>query len=268
MTTAVNPAARGLEGVVVADTRLSDVDGERGRLIIRGLNVEELAKEGTFESVAGLLWSLAAPDDADPARLRVAFAEARMEAFTQLPGLGDALTQSDAMDALRAGLSHLRDSGAGNNTAVAGAMAVYAAAWWRIRNGLPAIAPDSRLSHAADYLRMLRGVPASAHQVRALDTYLVTVADHGMNASTFTARVVASTAADTVSAVVAALCALKGPLHGGAPGPVLDMLDAIGAVGNARAWVEAELDAGRRVMGMGHRVYRVRDPRAAVFELR
>jgi citrate synthase len=102
--------------------------------------------------------------------------------------------------------------------------------------------------------------------VRALDQYLVTVSDHGMNASTFAARVVTSTASDPISAVTAAIGALKGPLHGGAPGPVLDMLDAIGEPGNAEPWLEGELAAGRRIMGMGHRVYRVRDPRAAVLE--
>jgi citrate synthase len=107
---------------------------------------------------------------------------------------------------------------------------------------------------------------APAPAVAALEAYLVTVIDHGMNASTFTARVVASTAADLISAVGAALGALKGPLHGGAPGPVLDMLDAIATPANAHAWLEAELAAGRRIMGMGHRIYRVRDPRAAVLE--
>jgi citrate synthase len=113
---------------------------------------------------------------------------------------------------------------------------------------------------------MFRGAPPSSAEAAALDAYLVTVADHGLNASTFAARVVASTGSDAVSAVVAALGALKGPLHGGAPGPVLDMLDAIGAADRARPWLEAELAAGRRIMGMGHRIYRVRDPRAFVLE--
>src|SRR5512141_2293495 len=112
---------------------------------------------------------------------------------------------------------------------------------------------------------MLRG-KATAPRAAGLEAYLVTVSDHGMNASTFTARVVTSTGSDLVSAIVAAMGALKGPLHGGAPGPVLDMLDAIGAPDRARDWLEAELARGRRIMGMGHRVYRVRDPRAAVLE--
>jgi citrate synthase len=121
------------------------------------------------------------------------------------------------------------------------------------------------LDHASDYLRMVTG-GAPVDHARALDAYLVTVIDHGMNASTFTARVVASTGSDLVSSVVAAIGALKGPLHGGAPGPVLDMLDAIGEPARAEAWLEGELAAGRRLMGMGHRIYRVRDPRAAVLE--
>jgi citrate synthase len=128
------------------------------------------------------------------------------------------------------------------------------------------VAPDPALGHAADYLRMTLGRAGSAGCVRALDAYLVTVIDHAMSASTFTARVIASTHADLISAVVGAVGALKGPLHGGAPGPVLDMLDAIGAPAGAEAWLLGELAAGRRIMGMGHRVYRVRDPRAAVLE--
>jgi citrate synthase len=113
---------------------------------------------------------------------------------------------------------------------------------------------------------MIRGTPGDAEEVRAFETYLVTVIDHGLNASTFAARVVASTAAGLPSAIVAALCALKGPLHGGAPGPVLDMLDAIGEAGKADAWIAEALKRGERLMGFGHRVYRVRDPRASVLK--
>src|SRR5262249_12061885 len=119
---------------------------------------------------------------------------------------------------------------------------------------------------AADYLRMHLGTAPTEARARALDAYLVTVMDHGMNASTFVARVIASTGSDLVSAAVGAVGALKGPLHGGAPGPGLDMLDAIGAPERAGAFIEAELAAGRRIMGMGHRIYRVRDPRALVLE--
>jgi citrate synthase len=145
-------------------------------------------------------------------------------------------------------------------------MAVYAAAWQRRRAGLAPLAPDPERAHADDLLRMLHGRGAAPARARGLDAYLVTVAEHGMNASTFTARVVASTRSDAVSGVGAALGALRGPLHGGAPGPVLDMLDAIVRAEAAPAWLRAELAAGRRIMGLGHRVYRVRDPRAAVLE--
>jgi citrate synthase len=143
-----------------------------------------------------------------------------------------------------------------------GAVGVAAAAAIRAADGLAPLLPDSGVSHAADLLRLIRGAPGSAAEARALDTYLVTIIDHGLNASTFAARVVASTAAGLPSAVIAGLSALKGPLHGGAPGPVLDMLDEIAAPERAEAWLTAALDRGDRIMGFGHRVYRVRDPRA------
>jgi citrate synthase len=141
---------------------------------------------------------------------------------------------------------------------------VFAAAWARRAAGRAPLAPDPARSHAADYLRMVTGDPPSDGAVAALDAYLVTVIDHGMNASTFAARVIASTRSDMVSAVTGAVGALKGPLHGGAPGPVLDMLVDIAKAENAERWLERELKAGRRIMGFGHRVYKVRDPRAEV----
>jgi len=255
------PSASGLEGVVAAETRLGEVDGERGRLVIAGHDVERLAGEVTFEDVVSLLAGGAVGDLAT----RRAIAEGRVLAFARLPGLGDALDRPEGMDALRAATAHLDESFA-TPTRLAGAVAVFAAAWARGRSGKAPIAPDPALSHAADYLRMIDGEAPSAAREKAIDTYLVTVSDHGMNASTFAARVVTSTGSDMVSAVVAAIGTLKGPLHGGAPGPVLDMLDAIGAPEAAAAWIEGELLAGRRIMGMGHRIYRVRDPRAAVLE--
>ncbi|MFO1327332.1 MAG: citrate synthase [Rubrivivax sp.] len=261
----------GLEGVVVADTSLSDVDGERGRLVLRGHDVESLAGRVDFEAACGLLWHGALPDAAALARLRAAIGRARVDAFAQLRSLGDALDADDAMDALRAAAAHLRVGGLdadAQKARITGALAVFAAAWWRLRAGQAPVAPDAARGHADDLLRMAVDGDAATHAARAaaLDAYLVTAADHGLNASTFTARVVASTQSDPVSAVVAALGALKGPLHGGAPGPVLAMLDAIGQPAQAAGWIEHELDAGRRIMGMGHRVYRVRDPRAAVLE--
>jgi citrate synthase len=255
--------AAGLEGVVVAETRLSDVDGERGRLVIAGQDVEAIAGASTFEEVCALLWS------ADAREVRGRIGQGRVRAFAQLGRLGDALSLDAGMDALRAGLAHLT-AGGGDALADAsnlvGANGVLLAAWLRARAGESPVAPDPTRGHAEDLLRTAVGVEPRADAAGALDAYLVTVSDHGMNASTFAARVVASTGSDMVSAVVAAVGALKGPLHGGAPGPVLDMLDAIGRADRARAWIDGELDAGRRIMGMGHRIYRVRDPRAAVFE--
>lgn len=138
------------------------------------------------------------------------------------------------------------------------------AAHARISAGKPPIAPRADLPHAANFLYMVHGKEPDPIAARAIDTYWVTVIDHGMNASTFAARVIASTRSDMVSAVTGAIGALKGPLHGGAPGPVLEMLKEIQSADRAEAWVRAELAAGRRIMGFGHRVYKVRDPRAAV----
>jgi citrate synthase len=257
----------GLDGVVAAETRLSDVNGEQGRLILAGHDVEQLAGSATFEEACGLFWQERLPDAAGRERIRAALGAGRAAAWERLGRLGDALEAADGMDALRAAVAHQpppEDTPAGD-AQLCGAVAVYAAAWARKKAGAAPIAPDPVSSHAADYLRML-SLEADAARVAALDTYLVTVIDHGMNASTFTARVIASTGSDATSAVVGAIGALKGPLHGGAPGPVLDMLESVGKAERAVEWLSGELAAGRRIMGMGHRIYRVRDPRAAVLE--
>lgn len=252
----------GLEGVVVAETLLSDVDGAAGRLVIAGWNVERLALEARFEEACALLWYGREPGSGaeDVAR---DLAEGRRLAFEGLPRLGDALRLGDGMDALRAAIAHW--PGDSRPAHVVGAIATVASAWARARRGLPAIAPSARRDHAADFLAMLGG-PADEARARALGSYLVTVIDHGLNASTFAARVVTSTGSDLVSSVVAAIGALKGPLHGGAPGPVLDLLDSVSTPDRAATHLAAELTAGRRIMGMGHRIYRVRDPRAEVLE--
>jgi citrate synthase len=262
-----NAYAPGLETVVAAETMLSDVDGAAGRLVIAGRDVEELALSTGFEEVAGLLLRAAGVADL-PADLAAALGQARAAASERIPRLGAALDAADGMDALRGAAAQLASTGdePGDAIALIGALPVFAAAWSRRARGLPIVPADPAAPHAADYLHMITGGDLDPDRARALDRYLVTVTDHGMNASTFAARVVASTASDPVSAVVGAIGALKGPLHGGAPGPVLDMLDRIGAPDGAAAWLTAELEAGRRIMGMGHRVYRVRDPRAAVLE--
>jgi citrate synthase len=258
----------GLEGVVVAETALSEVDGANGRLVLRGHDVEELARTAGFEGVYGLLLEGALPDAAGRRRIAARLGRARTEAFAILADCRRALASANGMDALRGALGQLAEADAAEAThaRIVGAAAVFAAAWARRRAGREPIAPDPELAHAADFLRTATGETPDPARAAALDAYLVTVAEHGMCASTFTARVVTSTRSDLVSATVAAVGALKGPLHGGAPGPVLDMLDAIGEPARAEAWLEAELAAGRRIMGLGHRVYRVRDPRAAVLE--
>lgn len=263
-----NAVVQGLEGVIVAETRLSHVDGQKGELILAGHRIEELAGLVPFESVAWLLWTSSMPNDA--LAVQAAFGAARVRAYAALERDDRMLGASSAMDSLRA-LSARIELPLGEDAleramTLSAALGVYAAAWQRVHGGGAPLAPDPSLSHAADLLRMAHGERPHRAAERALDRYLVTVIDHGMNASTFAARVVASTGSDDVSAIVAAIGALKGPLHGGAPGPVLDMLDAIGESDHARAWLSAELAAGRRIMGMGHRIYRVRDPRAAVLE--
>ena len=262
------PTADGLDTAVVAETLISDVDGERGRLVIAGHDVEELAASASFEVAASRVLSAGAGEDRT-IELGDALGRARAAAWEHVPRLGDALAHADGMDALKAGLAHLRATGDDVADAVAalGAAPVFVAGWSRARGGQQPIAPDPASGHAADYLRMTVGTQPRPDAVAALDAYLVTVIDHAMSASTFTARVIASTASDLLSAVMGAVGALKGPLHGGAPGPVLDMLDAIGTPDRAEAWLMGELAAGRRIMGMGHRVYRVRDPRAAVLEI-
>ncbi|MBX3185388.1 MAG: citrate synthase [Labilithrix sp.] len=257
--------ASGLEDVVAATTRLSDVDGERGKLVIAGRPVEDLAGKTSFEDALSLLFQ-SSTSEAD---VRDALGEAREAAFERIADLGDALALPDGMDALRASVAHLSTASSEDHAPfaeclrVVGAVAVFAAAW--ARQGAP-VRPDLGRSLAADYLRMATGRSPTDAAVAALDAYLVTVMDHGMNASTFAARVVASTASDTVSAVVAGIGALKGKLHGGAPGPVLDMLDAVGEPDGAGPWIARALSRGERIMGMGHRIYRVRDPRAFVLE--
>ena len=262
------PTASGLDNVIAAETALSDVDGEAGQLLIHGHRVEDLVARATFEDVCGLMWDGGLPAPEARAGIRTALARAREGAFRLLPESARALAARDPMESLRAAIAAVWTSGKPevDRVALTGAMPVFAAAWHRAQQGLDPVAPDPDLTHAADYLSMLSGTRPPAERVRGLDAYLCCVVEHGMNASTVVARVVASTGSDTGSAVVAALGALKGPLHGGAPGPVLDMLDAVGEPGNARAWIAAELKAGRRIMGLGHRIYRVRDPRAAALE--
>ncbi|MBP9088970.1 MAG: citrate synthase [Kofleriaceae bacterium] len=265
------PLHAGLEGIVVAHTAISDVDGERGELVIAGAAAECLARlpSLTFESAASNVLRAGGFDAAStaPAALTATLGRLRVAAWHDNVGISPRATQGacDAMDALRAGLAQLPVTGDDTTDALAAIAAtpVIAARWYGAATAQPPLGAD----HALDTMRMLGVAAPSQFTAQALARYCATVMDHGLNASTFAARVVASTGSDMISAIVAGIGALKGPLHGGAPGPVLDMLDAIGAPGRAKAWLAAELDAGHRIMGMGHRIYRVRDPRAAVFEM-
>jgi citrate synthase len=252
----------GLKGVVAGETSLAMIDGERGRLHYRGYPIGELVERGTYAEVAELLWT-----GAWTPGVRLACAPLPppvIDVLRRLPaGTG-------GMDALRTAISAW---GALERTAwpptVAQARALTAvapsalAAFARLRAGDEPIEPDPDLDLAAGFLYQLRGERPDDAAARALDAYLVVGAEHGFNASTFTARVIVSTHSDVASAVVGAIGALKGPWHGGAPSEVVDQLHEMGTVEEAEAWIRATLARGDRLMGFGHRVYRAYDPRAA-----
>ncbi len=255
----------GLDGVVVADTVLSEVDGAAGRLVVCGEPIEALAGRVGFAAIAARLWGAQAGQPETPAAVAEALGAARGEAFASMSPALVAARGLPPLEGLRLMLASLPAQAARPaHHRLTGAIPVFLAALLRDAQGQAPLAPDPTADHAADFLRMLTGAAPSPTATAALDAYLVTVAEHGMNASTFTARVIASTRAGAVAAVVGALGALQGPLHGGAPGPVLDMLDAIGEPSRIDGWLTATLDAGERLMGFGHRIYRVRDPRADV----
>ncbi|CTQ56892.1 Citrate synthase 1 [Roseibium album] len=271
MTEAPNPAKMsqdpiaGLEGVVAATTCLSNVDGQNGVLVIRGKKIEDLAGLVPFEEAVRHLWqdlgfnSLSA--------IKNSFAEARQVAFGVVSLLESSPAELSIYEHMQLGLAALPLKGdLPEAIAICGALPVFLAASHRISNGLQPIAPDPSLDTATDLLRMLNGTLPGASEADALNRYLVTILDHGLNASTFTARVIGSTQADLKQAVLGAMGALSGPLHGGAPGPVLDMIDAIGRPENADDWITEALARKERLMGFGHRIYRTRDPRADVLK--
>jgi citrate synthase len=256
--------ANGLEGVVAAITRLSQVDGERGELILAGYPVAELAERATFEEVTWLLWHGELPTAEELGGFRPELAARRTLPAALVDKLREcAAREVDPMDALRiaAGALSLQSEEA---TQIVAAFPVLVATYWRLRHRQEPIESRPDLGHAANYLYLLRGELPDPEQVRGLETYLNTVVDHGLNASTFTCRVITSTGSDLVSAVVGALGALKGPLHGGAPGPALDMVFEIATADRAEEVLRRKIESGERLMGFGHRVYRVRDPRADV----
>jgi citrate synthase len=250
--------------VVAATTRLSHVDGERGELIIAGFPVGDLAEYATFEETTWLLWHGDLPSASQLETFR-----SRLAAERTLPPATVALLREcahagvDPMDALRIAAGTISIV-SGDASAIVARFPTIVAAFWRLRRGAEPLTPRFELGHAANFLYMLSGDVPDPERVRALETYLNTVVDHGLNASTFTARVITSTGSDLVSTIVGALGALKGPLHGGAPGPALDMVLEIGEGSRAEGVLRKKIEAGERLMGFGHRVYKVRDPRAEV----
>lgn len=269
------PKPEGLEGVVAASTALSHVFGEEGRLVYRGYDIHELAGKASFEEVAHLLWIGHLPNQAELDELSAKLQANRtlpdsvIETLRQLPN------DAEPLDALRSGISVFGATSTDmfdvdGKPSLDEAIALHArfpavlAAFFRLRQGLEPVQPRPGMNTAQNYLAQLFDQEPEERHWRPLETYLVLLADHGMNASTFTARVIASTQSDMCSALVGAVGALKGPLHGGAPSKVLDMLQAIGSADNVENWLTSALDRGDRLMGFGHRVYKAEDPRAEI----
>jgi citrate synthase len=267
MTAISLPFSPGLEGVVAAQTAITSVDGATGELVIRGFGLEELAPRATFEETLFLLWHDALPDAPALQRFTADLAGRRhLERHAVDLLKAAAIRSAHPMDAVRMACGSIADPGAAPEAALrlVAVFPVIVAAYHRLSLGLEPVAPRPDLPHAANFLYMLRGREAPTEYVRALDTYWNTVADHGLNASTFTARVIVSTGSDMVSAVTGAVGALKGPLHGGAPAPALDLVFEIGSPEYAERVLREKLARGERLMGFGHRIYRTRDPRADV----
>jgi citrate synthase len=267
--TSTKASKGGLEGVVAATTAISKVDGTAGRLIYRGYNIHDLARSTSYEEIAHLLWFGHLPDTQELKALEERFAAERTIPEVVMQSLRALPAATDPMDVLRSAVSTWGavDDIKGKPTvdqaiALTARFPLFLAAFQRLRSGKQPLESQSGLGHAANYLYLLTGQTPSEEHVRGLNSYLVLLADHGMNASTFTARIVASTESDIVSSVVAAIGALKGPLHGGAPSKVQDMLREIGTPENAESWIRDAITQGKKLMGFGHRVYKTTDPRA------
>jgi citrate synthase len=250
----------GLEGVIAAETVLSHSDGERGILWVRGHTLPELVVEHGYEGAVALLWDGFAGNDLTRAAICAELGAARGIAFARLGTWLDAAAHRPPTEGVRLCLAFLPDDSL--PAAILASLPVAIAALLRIRQGAPLLPPDPNLDTATDLLRMVHGAPVPEIMATALDTYFTSVIDNGLNASAFTARIIASTQASLVSAVHGAYSAFTGPLHGGAPGPTLDMLDEAAASGDIEAWAERKIAAGERLMGFGHRVFRHGDPRA------
>lgn len=255
------PYSPGLEGIVAAETALGYVDGEQGRLLYRGYRIGDLVARGTYPAVANLLWT----GEWEP-RHRLPtqpVPDAVMVALRALPAT------AKPMDALRTAVSVWGATQVLDwppTPEQARALTAFSpsalAAFARLRAGLAPVEPDPELDLVPGFLYQLTGAHPDPATARALDAYFVVGAEHGLNASTFAARVITSTRSDIASAVVGAIGAMKGPLHGGAPSEVVEQLHRVGTPEHAEQWVRETLDKGERLMGFGHRVYRAYDPRA------
>ncbi len=271
--TETTAASEGLRGVVAAQSAIGDVNGEEGILIYQGYDIHDLAEHSTFEEVVFLLWNGRLPKAGE-----LAAHNAEIRANYEIPAEVVALLKqypmdADPMDVLRTAVSSLdffdKDGhGTDREHAMKAAIKLtaqigtIAAAWDRIRNGKDIVAPDHTLNIAENFLYMLRGERADADESHMFDVCLILHADHELNASTFTTRVVAGTLADIYGAVTAGIAALAGPLHGGANTNVMKMLIEIGEPEKIDAWVEKALEEKRKIMGIGHAVYKTEDPRA------
>jgi len=272
-TPTATAAATGLRGVVVGASTVSDVVGDKGELIYQGYNIHDLAKNSTFEEVAFLLWNKRLPNRTELDDLRRTLGESYtvpkqvIDLMRQLP------TDADPIDVLRTAVSALESYDAnardispanGRKTSIklTAQFATLVAAADRIRNGKEPVAPLPDANIATNFLYMLKGEKPSEPDAHLFDACLVLHADHELNASTFTARVVAGTLASIYASVVAAIGALSGPLHGGANTNVMKTLLEIGEVANAEAYVKKALAEKRKMMGFGHAVYKTEDPRA------
>jgi len=266
-------ATSGLRGVVAAQSSIGDVDGEKGVLIYQGYDIHDLAENSTFEEVIFLLWNSRLPNQTELDELTE-----RLRRNYEVPAEVIALMkqypkEADPMDVLRTAVSSLdfydtqghgtdRESAVRAAVRITGQIGTISAAWDRIRNGKEVVAPDKNLSIAENFLYMLRGEKPEADEARMFDIALILHADHELNASTFTTRVVAGTLADMYGAVTAGIAALSGPLHGGANTAVMKTLLEIGSVEAVDAWVDKALEEKRKIMGIGHAVYKTEDPRA------
>ena len=266
-------ATAGLRGVVAAQSAIGDVNGEEGKLIYQGYDIHDLAENSTFEEVIFLLWNGRLPTQVELEELSSAIRENYeppkqvIELMKQYP------KESDPMDVLRTAVSSLdlydpkgqgtdRESAVGAAVRITAQIGTIAAAWDRIRNGKDVVAPDKSLGIADNFLYMLRGDKADAEEARMFDIALILHADHELNASTFTTRVVAGTLADMYGCVTAGIAALAGPLHGGANTAVMKMLIEIDDPAKIDAWLDDALANKRKIMGIGHAVYKTEDPRA------